>query len=944
LSDTTQPAADGATQGLTVLERAVYRGPHIYGPTPMVRLRLDLGVLEARPTSTLPGFAEALVAALPTLRRHACSLKREGGFLERLADGTWIGHVVEHVALELQSLAGLETALGKTRSVRGSPGVYDVLIEYREEEVALLAARFALELVDGLLPPELRGVRGLGRLHAQAAPAPFSVAEAVAQLARLERRLGLGPTTGSIVAEARRRGIPVMRLDDRSLIQLGWGARRQRVRASITGQTSFIGVDTASNKDLTKTLLDQAGVPVPRGQVVRSAAAAVQAARDLGCPVVVKPLDGNHGRGVSTHLTDADAVAAAFAVAAEISPRVVVETHVTGADHRILVVGGEVVAVAERAPAQVTGDGRSTIRELIAAVNADPRRGDGHEQVLTKIKLDEALVAKLAAEGLTLDDRPAAGRTVVLRDTANISTGGTAIDRTDDIHPDNVCIAVRAAMTLGLDVAGIDFLTTDISRSAREIGGAVVEVNAAPGFRMHLQPAEGRPRPVAPAVVRMLFPEGEDGRIPIFAVTGTNGKSTTGRMLAHILRQSGLTVGLTSTSGVYVNSERVLKADASGPKSARMVLRDPMVQAAVFEVARGGLLREGLAFDRCDVGAVTNVQPDHLGTKGIDTVQDLAWVKSVVVENVAPRGTSVLNADDVLVARMRRRAGGRIAFFSLRGGAETPDFLRRHIEDGGLAVVREADAGGGELVVHQNGRRRPLMRAAEIPATLGGLAEFNVQNALTAATMAIAHGLPMSTVRLALSTFGASFEQNPGRLNIYDGHGFRVIMDYAHNAAGLLALRDLLQRLRPMYGRQIGMVTVPGDRRDEDIREMGEVAALTFDQVVLREDPSRRGRAEGEIIELLAQGARRAGAGEDRIHRVPDEFLAADFCMSLARPGDLVVLTPTEVEDMWARVLAFRPETRPNFVSQRLPWDEPPTFTRRPAAESDGEPTVAGHA
>lgn len=906
-----EETSGGASGPLRVLERATYRGPHLFGERPMIRFRLDLGALEARPTTALPGFVEGLLAALPSLRRHACSLGREGGFVERLREGTWIGHVTEHVAIELQALAGVPVARGKTRSVKNQPGVYDVLFEYHEEEVGLLAARLALELVQSLLPEAFRAVLGLDLLTREPTRTPFDLEGALHDLRRLERRLGLGPTTGAIVAEAHRRGIPVMRLDDRSLVQLGWGRKQQRIRASITGRTSFIGVDTASDKDLTKTLLAKSGVPVPRGAVVRTVEAALAEAARLVGPVVVKPLDGNHGRGVTTNLAHPEAVRRAFDLAAQVSPRVVVEQHFQGNDHRMLVVGGELVAVAERVPAHVIGDGMRTIGELIGEVNRDPRRGDGHEQVLTRIRTDAPLLARLASRGLDLESVPAAGQIVVLCDTANLSTGGTAVDRTDDVHPDNACIAVRAALTLGLDVAGIDFVCPDISRSVRETGGGVVEVNAAPGFRMHLQPTVGRSRPVAPAVVRMLFPGGETGRIPVFAVTGTNGKSTTGRMLAHILRQSGQTVGLTTTSGVYVNSELVLKADASGPRSARMVLRDPMVDAAVFEVARGGLLREGLAFDRCDVGAVTNVQPDHLGVKGIDTVQDLAWVKSVVVENVADDGTSVLNADDVLTARMRRRARGRIAFFSLRGGAEMPPFLRAHVEGGGLAVVRENDGGGGELVVHQDGRRRLLMRAAEIPATLGGLAEFNVQNALTAAAMAIGGGMPLETVRLALATFGASFEQNPGRLNIFDGHGFRVIMDYAHNAAGLIALRDLLVKLRPMYGRQIGMVTVPGDRRDDDIRHMGEVAALTFDEIVFREDPSRRGRSEGEIIDLLVEGARRAGAEERRIHRVPDELGAASVCMDMARPGDLVVLTPTEVDEMWRHVLAYRTSARP---------------------------------
>ncbi|HEY8571527.1 cyanophycin synthetase [Phenylobacterium sp.] len=903
---------------MRVLERAVYRGPHLFGPTPMIRVQLDLGPLEDRPTDKLPGLTERLLELLPSLHNHACSLGHAGGFVERLREGTWLGHVTEHVAIELQSLAGVPVTLGKTRSVKGRNGVYNVLYAYKEPEVGLLAGRLALELVDSLLPDEFRGVRGLDILSKERTETPFALGPALEMLKRLERRTGLGPTTGSIVAEAERRGIPVMRLDDASLVQLGWGAKQQRIRASITGRTSFIGVETASDKDLTKAILTRAGVPAPEGVVVRRAEDAVREAMRMGGPVVVKPLDGNHGRGVTINLTQPDDIRRAFDVAVTESKRgrVIVEQFFEGNDHRLLVVGGELVAVAERVPAHVVGDGQSTIRQLVEVVNLDPRRGEGHEQVLTKIKLDAAVDSYLAARGLTLDSVPKAGEQVYLRGTANLSTGGTAVDRTDEIHPDNACIAIRAALSLGLDVAGIDFICPDISKSARECGGGVVEVNAAPGFRMHLQPTVGRPRPVAPAVVRMLFPKGETGRIPIFAVTGTNGKSTTARMLAHILRQTGLTVGLTNTSGVYVNSERVLKADASGPRSARMVLHDPMVEAAVFEVARGGLLREGLAFDECDVGAVTNVQADHLGLKGIETVQDLAWVKGVVVENVRRRGVSVLNADDVLTARMRRRAGGRIAFFSMRGGREMSGFLREHVEDGGLAVVLEGDLGGGEIVVHDQGRRRLLMRAAEIPATLGGLAQFNVANALTAAAMAIGHGTSLQAVRLALATFGTAFEQNPGRLNIFDGHGFRVIMDYAHNPAGLIALRDLLTKLRPNHGRLIGMVTVPGDRRDEDIREMGEIAAMTYDELVLREDPSRRGRAEGEIIELMAQGARRGGADERRIHRVADEMRAAEACMAMARAGDLVVLTPTEVEDMWRCVLQFRPTARPDELLQ----------------------------
>jgi cyanophycin synthetase len=883
----------------------------------MIRIQVDLGELEEWPSDRLPDFNNRILSLLPGLRKHGCCYQTPGGFERRLMDGTWLGHVAEHVAIELQSRIGLRITRGKTRSVRGQPGVYNVMFAYDEEPVGLLAGRLALQLVDSLLPSDLRGVRDLDRVCTADDPTnedgEFNLPAALDQLQRLHRRTTLGPTTRSLVQEAERRGIPIIRLDDQSLVQLGTGRHQRRIRASITSLTNQIATDAAGDKDLTKQLLKDAGLPVPRGAIVRRADDAVLEAERIGYPVVTKPLDGNHGRGVSIGLGSADDVRRGFEEASRHGRRIIVEQQYQGRDHRVLVVNGEVVAVAERVPAHVVGDGERTIAELVKDVNQDPRRGEGHENVMTRIRLNDHVHTVLGKAGLNIESVPAKGQIVYLCDTANLSTGGTAVDRTDDIHPDNALVARRAARAIGLDVAGIDLIVPDITRSVHETGGGIVEVNAAPGFRMHLQPSEGRARNVARPVIDMLFPRGTPTRIPILAITGTNGKSTTSRMVGHILRTSGLTVGLTSTTGIYVNGERVVEADASGPWSARVVLRDPTVDVAVLETARGGILREGLGFQECDVGLVTNVQPDHLGLKGIETVEDLAWVKSVVVEAVHRDGTSILNADDSVTARMYRRAGGHIAYFSLRGGADMPTFLREHIEDGGLAVVREPGAApGGGIVIHDNGDVLHLMRAAEIPATLDGLADFNVQNALGAIAMAYAHGVPPGIIRNALSTFTTSFEHSPGRLNVFDGHGFRVILDYAHNPAGLQALGDLILKMRSRHRRVIGMINIPGDRRDEDMREMGALATRYFDEIVFREDPARRGRKPGEIVALLAEGALAAGFSEERIRRILEEDEAADACLGQARPGDLVVLTPTDVEAMWQQVLDYRvsPDTR----------------------------------
>jgi cyanophycin synthetase len=893
------------TEPMSVVEKAVYRGPHYYSHTPMVRIQVDLGRMEDWPTDRIPGFGDALMALLPGLSNHHCCFKRRGGFVRRLEYGTWLGHVAEHVALELQTLAGHRCTRGKTRSVKGKPGVYNVMFAYREEEVGLMAGRFALELVNDLLPEGLTGVEGLDRIYPLEGEYDFDAR--MAALETLVRRTSFGPTTQALVDEAQRRGIPVMRLNQGSLIQLGHGKHQQRIRASISGLTSQIASDIASDKDLTKQLLGDSGLPVPRGALVRDVEEAVRAARRLGWPLVTKPLDGNHGRGVTIEIRSEQQLRFGFAKAREHGRRVIVEQYFEGRDHRILVIDGKLVAVAERVPAHVVGNGISTIAQLVEEVNRDPRRGEGHEKVMTRIRIDEQVLEYIGRSGHAPDSVPAVGETVMLRPTANLSTGGTAIDRTNDIHPDNAAIALRAARLVGLDIAGIDFMAPDISKSVRETGGGVIEVNAAPGFRMHLEPSEGPPRDVARPVIDMLFPRGSETRIPILAITGTNGKSTVGRMVKHILRYTGCTVGLTSTTGVYINDVLVSEGDATGPRSARIVLRDPTVDVAVLETARGGLLREGLAFDEVDVGVVLNVTADHLGLKGIETVEDLANVKSLIVETVGRRGTSVLNADDPLTVKMARRAGGSISWFSLNGGDDMPAFLRSHIDEGGTAVVREPGEEGGTIVIHRDGRREMVMKAGVIPATIHGMATFNIANAMAALAMCVAHGVPLLTIRTALMTFQSTFEQNPGRLNIHDEHGFRVIVDYAHNAAGLEALGELVRGLRHRYKRSIGSVSIAGDRRDEDIVELGRIAAGIFDQIIFREDPYTRGRPRGEIMGLLKKGALEGGASADGIHLVAGEAESTAAALAAAGPGDLVVITPTDVFGAWQQVTGFRP-------------------------------------
>ncbi|GAB4112835.1 MAG: cyanophycin synthetase [Roseiflexaceae bacterium] len=891
---------------MRVLETRVFRGPSPYGYRPVIRLTLDLEEVEEWPSARIPGFNDRLVSLIPTLQEHGCSYGEPGGFIRRLSDenrdgtyGTWMGHVIEHIAIEIQCLAGTPVTYGKTRSVPNQPGVYHVVYAYIEEQVGIEAGELALKLVRSLLPHSLPSA-----LPAEEREQFDFIAERDELIARAQD-IVLGPTTASLVEEARKRDIPAIRLDEHSLVQLGYGKYQQRIRASVTGRTSNIAVETASDKELTIKLLGDVGIPVPRHRRVRSEEGAADAAEALGFPLVVKPLDVSHGRGVSLNLNSVEEVVNAYRIAAEYSSSVLVETYLHGKDYRVLVINGEVIAVAERVPAHVIGDGTHTIAQLIEITNRDPRRGFGHEKVLTKIKITHQSELLLARAGYSLETVLAAGERFFLASTANLSTGGTAIDRTTEISYETREIARRAALIIGLDVAGIDIITPDISQSLREVGGGIVEVNAGPGFRMHIQPSEGQPRNVARPVVNMLFPPGSPHRIPIVAITGTNGKTTTSRMVAHIFKMSGERVGLTTTDGIYIDGQLFMRGDLTGPWSARMVLKDPTVDAAVLETARGGILREGLGFDRCDVGAVLNVSNDHLGLRGINTLEEIAEVKSLVVEVVRKDGASVLNADDPLVSDMAGRAGGRIVYFSMHGGESASDLLKDHIAKGGTAVVLQPGVRGDMIAIYDAEQYIPLLWTHLIPATLEGKAMHNVANALAATAIAYARGISVENIKQGLRTFTTSFYQAPGRLNVFDEHPFRVIVDYAHNPAAFRAMQDLVQRLRPSYKRIIGVVSAPGDRRDIDIREDGEIAGSMFDLLVIKEDDDTRGRASGSIAAMIREAAIHVGMQDSQITIVLNELEATRYALSMGEQGDLVIIFADSIVPVWKEVIYY---------------------------------------
>lgn len=859
---------------MRILKTQTLRGPNYWSirRNKLIVMQLDLEELTEKMSNEIPGFYDGVVKVLPSLIEHHCSPGHRGGFLERIREGTLMGHIIEHIALELQELAGMPVGFGRTRET-STPGVFNVVFEYIEEQSGRYAGRAAVRLCKSIVETGTY--------------APEELEQDVADLKELYANTALGPSTETIIKEAEARKIPWMWLSARAMLQLGYGARQKRIQATLSNNTSILAVELACDKEGTKNILGNAGVSVPQGTTIEYLDELERAIADVGgFPIVIKPLDGNHGRGITININNWTEAEAAYDLASKASKTrlVIVEQYYQGNDHRVLVINDKVVAVAERVPAHVVGNGTSTIKELIEITNQDPRRGDGHDNVLTKITVDPTSQTVLEKQGYSLDSVLPQKTTAYLRATANLSTGGVAIDRTDEIHPENIWLAQRVAKIIGLDIAGIDIVTSDISRPLRETRGVIVEVNAAPGFRMHASPSYGLPRNVGASVLEMLFPEQAPSRIPIVAITGTNGKTTTTRLTAHIYRQTNKVVGFTATDGIYIQEYLVEQGDNTGPYSAGAILKDPSVEVAVLETARGGILRSGLAFDSCDIGVVLNVAADHLGLGGIDTIEQMARVKGVVAETVKPEGYAILNADDPLVAAMADKLNCKIAYFSLN-----PDnpIIIEHSRRNGLAAIYE----DGYLSILEGKWILRVEKAVNIPVTMGGMAPFMIANTLASCLATFAQGVDIELIRQGVRTFQMSAEQTPGRMNLFDLKDYKVLIDYAHNPHGFRAVGDFV---RNWSGGKIGVVGGPGDRRDEDLILLGSIAAEIFDRIIIREDQDARGREPGEVADLITKGVYQVNC-DLTCEIILNEVEATNQALNQAQNNDLVVIFPEKV-------------------------------------------------
>ncbi|MHB1176822.1 MAG: cyanophycin synthetase [Daejeonella sp.] len=849
---------------MKILGIQILKGPNIWSARrrKLIQMRLDLGDIEQRPTNKIDGFRERIEKLMPSLYTHRCSPGHEGGFFDRVEEGTWMGHVIEHIALELQTLAGMETGFGRTRETR-TPGIYNVVFNYIEEKVGVYAAEASVRIAESLIEAS-----------------EYDIENDIMTMKKMRERERFGPSTASIVEEAVARNIPFIRLNSSSLVQLGYGKNQVRFRATMTDKTSSIAVDIAGNKDETKRILQEQAIPVAKGSTISSASDLDEALEKIGFPLVFKPLNGNHGKGASINVKTREEAVEAFAYAQRYSQRVIVEMFITGHDFRVLVIDNRMVAAAQRVPAHVIGDGENTVQNLVDTENSDPRRGYGHENVLTEITVDRDTLDLLEKKGYTLESIPPAREIVYLKSTANLSTGGTSIDVTDLVHPQNVFMCERIARVIGLDICGIDIMARNLTEVLTENGGVVLEVNAAPGFRMHLAPSEGLPRNVAAPVIDMLYPPGKSARIPIIAVTGTNGKTTTTRLIAHIVKNNGYRVGFTTSDGVYIQNSMLLKGDTTGPLSAEFVLKDPTVEFAVLETARGGILRSGLGFGHCDIAVITNIQEDHLGISDIHTLEDLSRVKEVIVKSVKNEGWAILNADNKYCVKIAKDVRCNLAYFTMD---EKNPVVKEHCKKGGVAAVYE----NGYITIMKGDWKIRIEKVTHIPITFNGTVGFMTQNVLAASLATFVWGFKIEDIRLSLETFIPSAAHTPGRMNIFDLKDFKIMVDFAHNPDGLRGVKDFLATLD--IKRSTGIISGTGDRRDDDLRDIGRISAQMFDDVVVCQEKYLRGRTRENIVSLISQGLKEVKPGID-IRVIDAGKEAFDFVVSHAEPGSFITI------------------------------------------------------
>lgn len=858
-----------------------FQGRNIYSHRAVVRMVVDIGTYEAGPTKDIPGFNKRLLEYFPEIAEHTCGTGYIGGFGERLMEGTYIGHVAEHLIIELQNRLGYAVNHGKTRQI-GNSSKYYIIYEYINEALAIECGKKAIEMV-----------------KAFAEGSEIDVEKILNYLIRLSAETDMGPTTRAIYAAAKQRGIPVSRIVDSSILRLGYGKYTKTIQASLTENSSCIAVDIVSDKQLTKRILMDNNIPVPCGFTVQNLEEAVEAAQKVGYPLVVKPIDSNQGKGVTVNIFDENQLERAFNDARGYSRKVIVERYVKGKDYRVLVIGGKVSAVAERRPPEVIGDGRSTVKELVATENRNPHRGVDHEKPLTYIKLDEIACRCLENQGLTVDSVPENGKIIRLRQNGNISTGGTAKNCTEEIHPKNAHYAITAARAVGLDVAGIDISTEDISIPIDFNAGAIIEVNAAPGLRMHLHPSEGQPVDVAGHILDMLYPDG-NASIPVVAITGTNGKTTTTRLIRHTLSLMGLTVGMTSTSGIYIGNECVQKGDTTGPVSAGVVLANKKVEAAVLETARGGIVRKGLGYDLADVAVLTNISDDHLGIDGINTLEDLAKTKALVVEAVKPEGYAVLNADDGMTSYVLERVTSKVILF---GRSISNPLFKKHCRKAENIAVYVKD---NYIWIIKEGKRIPIISLEDIPITYGGLVDCNIENSLAAISALIGLNIPVDVIKSGMSTFKPDIKLNPGRFNIFDMGPFKVMIDYSHNIAGYSAVIKFMQKMKAK--RLVGIVGMPGDRLDSNMKEVGELCAKSFGKIYIKEDIELRGRKRGEVAAILKDSILNVGYRAEAIEVILSETVALEKAMLDAQPGDLIALFYEEFDPAVQIITKFKRE------------------------------------